>query len=72
MKKALFTLFAASLLMAAACEKDGGKTAFPDPATKDVAVSIAFDKGEILKMNLPERAKASYPGSAKPDAYIPV
>lgn len=72
MKKALFTLFAALLLLAVACEKEGGKRLFPDPATKNEAVSIKFDRGEVLKMNLPDRAKASYPSSAIPDTSIPV
>ena len=58
MKKVLFFLFSAALLLfAAGCDKDPQDNipVFPDPATKDQAVSILFNKGEVLQLELPER-----------------
>ena len=74
MKKVLFTLFAASLLLTVGCNKkdDNVDVVFPEPATKAQAVSIAFDKGEDLKLELPERAKPSDPGSSNPDNLVDV
>ena len=73
MKKTLFTLFAASLLLTVACTKnDGTEVVFPEPATKAEAVSIAFDKGEDLKLELLERIKPSEPASAQASQPVDV
>lgn len=50
MKRFLSLLFAVSLLLVAACDKDNG--AFQDPATRKDAVSIKFDKGEMPEMTI--------------------
>ena len=58
MKKAFFTLCSVSLLLASAgCTQKNDVTdiEFAPPATKDLAVLVEFDKGEILHMELPNR-----------------
>lgn len=73
MKKVLFTLFATSLLMTVAgCKKDGVDVVFPEPATKAEAVSVFMDKGQDLKLVLPDRAKPSDPSSAQPSEPVEV
>lgn len=72
MKKILFSLFAVSLLMVG-CNKQPAEEemiVLPDPSTKDVAMSIRFDKGEMLNLELPERAKPNDPDSAIPNQYV--
>lgn len=69
MKKALFTLLAASLLMACGKNKDVD-VVFPEPATKADAVSITFDKGEDMKLELLERAKPNVPSSTIADQKV--
>ena len=72
MKKVSFFLLAASLLLAAACNKEGGQEeiVFPDPATKDVAVNIQFNKGEKLKVTLPDRSNPNDPNSVKTGVMV--
>ena len=73
MKKVLFTLFAATLLMAVGCKKDSGTdVVFPEPATKAEAVSIEFNKGEDLKLELLERIKPSDPASSQASQPVEV
>lgn len=57
MKKVLFTLLSASLMLAATgCnQKDDMLVEFPAPATKEQAVSLEFNQGEILHLELPAR-----------------
>ena len=58
MKKALLPLLSAALLLfVAGCggNVDPDDVVFPDPATKDQAVSIEFNQGEVLKLELPNR-----------------
>jgi hypothetical protein len=64
MKKAIFTLFAASLLLVS-CNKgiNPGDVVFPDPATKAYAMSVVFDMGEPLYLDLPERSVPNNPAS---------
>ncbi len=72
MKKALFTLLAASLLAACGKNNDNVEVVFPEPATKAEAVSIEFNKGVELNLELPDRAKPSEPASAKPSDPVKV
>ena len=72
MKKALFTLFAASLLMSVACTKKDVEVVLPEPATKAEAVSIDFNKGEDLKFELLERKKPNDPSSTIADQTVEV
>jgi hypothetical protein len=64
MKKAIFTLFAASLLLVS-CNKgiNPGDVIFPDPATKAYAMSVNFDLGDPLYLELPERSVPNDPAS---------
>lgn len=58
MKKTLFFLFSLSLLLfAAGCDENeqDDSIVFPDPDTKDVAVIIDFNKGDVLHLELPNR-----------------
>ena len=62
MKKILFFLIPVSLLLfAASCDENGqdDSIVFPDPATKDCAVQIEFNKGEVLQLELPNRPNNS-------------
>ena len=73
MKKVLFTLFAASLLMTVACNKNNDtEVVFPDPATKAEAVSIKFDQGDDLTLLLLDRSKPSDPSTAQPSKPVEV
>ena len=68
MKKALFTVLAASMFLTVGCIKDNTVVVLPDPATKEQAVSIQFDKGQTLMMELPDREIPNDPSSAKPNS----
>ena len=65
-------LFAVSLLLATACgkETEPKKAVLPEPATKEVAVSLRFDKGEKLKVTATDRAKPNDPKSAIAGATV--
>ena len=53
----------------------GEKEPVPDvtleePETKEEAASIVFDKGEILKIDLPDRSKPNDPSTGDPDKEV--
>ncbi len=68
MKQSKLILLAALLFLlpaALSCNKrQPAEVVLPEPATKAAAVGIAFDLGEPLVLELPERARPSDPGSA--------
>lgn len=75
MKKVLFPLFAAALLFTlAGCHgKDNDLIPeFPDPSTKEQAMSIQFDKGKFLELEMPRRENPSDPGSIKNDEIVKI
>ena len=54
---------------------NGKKEAVPDvtleePETKEEAATIIFDKGEILKIDLPDRSKPNDPSTGDPDQEV--
>jgi len=69
MKKVLFTLLAASLLVACNKNKDVD-VVFPEPATKAAAVSIDFDKAEPMHLELLDRLKPSDPATTQPGKQV--
>lgn len=62
-----FSMIAASLLLTVACDETNDNTdvVLPDPPTKDAAVSVQFDQGEKLNLELPDRTKPTDPDAVK-------
>lgn len=67
MKKTVFVALAATMFLTNSCFiKDNTVVVLPDPDTKEQAVSIDFNQGQTLQMELPDREVPSKPSTAKP------
>lgn len=65
MKNLIIAALAATAILSVACKKDNAVVVLPEPATKNEAVSIKFDKGQTLNIDLPDRAVPNDPSTAK-------